>query len=128
MASSSASLPTPGRSLMRPTQPPRLKPSSPAGSSTTPSSETFSLTRSFPCRLDATRNNPLVVLAGGTGAVDAVLLASALVPPLVAVFVARVAWLWAKSDDEDETVGVRDLLRRAFWLDRGVEERKKPSP
>jgi len=69
-----------------------------------------------------------VVLAGGTGAVDAVLLASALVPPLVAVFVARVAWLWAKSDDEDDTVGVRDLLRRAFWLERGVEERKKPSP
>jgi hypothetical protein len=59
-----------------------------------------------------------VVLAGGTGAVDAVLLASAIVPPLIAVFVARVAWIWAKSDDEDEAVAFRDLLRRAFWLDR----------
>src|ERR671937_460587 len=47
-ASSSASLLTPGRSLMRPTQPPRLKPSSPAGSWMTPSRETLSLTTIFP--------------------------------------------------------------------------------
>jgi hypothetical protein len=59
-----------------------------------------------------------VVLAGGTEAVNAVLLASAVIPPLVAVVVARVAWIWAKSDDEGERVAFRDLLRKALWLDR----------
>src|SRR5215472_5244672 len=47
-ASSSASLLAPGRSLISPTQPPRLKPSSPAGSWMTPSSEMLSLTTIFP--------------------------------------------------------------------------------
>jgi hypothetical protein len=59
-----------------------------------------------------------MVLAGGTEAVNAVLLASAVVPPLVAVLVARVAWIWAKSDDEGKSVAFRDLLRKALWLDR----------
>src|SRR6266567_620790 len=47
-ASSSASLLSCGLSLIRPTQPPNLKPSSPAGSWMTPSSVTFSLTTIFP--------------------------------------------------------------------------------
>jgi hypothetical protein len=59
-----------------------------------------------------------VVLAGGTEAVNAVLFASAVVPPLVAVLVARAAWIWAKSEDEGKSVAFRDLLRRALWLDR----------
>ena len=59
-----------------------------------------------------------MVLAGGTEAVNAVLLASAVFPPLVAVLVARVAWIWAKSEDEGKAVEFRDLLRRALWLDR----------
>jgi hypothetical protein len=60
----------------------------------------------------------LVVLAGGTEAVNAVLLASAVVPPIVAVLVARVAWIWAKTEDEGGRVAFRELLRKAFWLDR----------
>src|SRR5438094_4088132 len=52
-ASSSASLASSGRSLIRPTQPPRGKPSSPAGSSMTPSSETLSLTTIFPISLSS---------------------------------------------------------------------------
>src|SRR5262245_2658641 len=47
-ASSSASLFSCGLFLIRPTQPPTLKPSSPAGSWTTPSSETLSLMMIFP--------------------------------------------------------------------------------
>jgi hypothetical protein len=69
---------------------------------------------------------PLVVLASGTGAINAVLLASAVVPPLVAVLVARVAWIWAKSDDEGETLVFRDLLRRALWLERPRATRSSP--
>jgi len=73
--------------------------------------------RYFHHHLGALATIPLVVIAGGTEAIDAVLLASAIVPPLVAVLVARVAWIWAKSDDQGEAVAFRDLLRRAFWLD-----------
>src|SRR5262249_28934177 len=47
-ASSSASLLSCGLSLIRPTQPPTRKPSSPAGSWITPSSVTLSLTTIFP--------------------------------------------------------------------------------
>src|ERR671911_568064 len=47
-SSSSVTLATSGRAAIRPTQPPRVKPSSPAGSSMTPSSETFSLMTIFP--------------------------------------------------------------------------------
>ena len=68
-----------------------------------------------------------MVSAGGTGAVNAVLLASAIVPPVVAVLVARVAWIWAKSDDEGEAVVLRDLLRKALWLDRSRGNRASRS-
>jgi NaMN:DMB phosphoribosyltransferase len=71
-----------------------------------------------PSQPGARRNNALVVLAGGTEAVNAVLLASAIVPPIVAVLVARVAWIWAKTEDEGEGIAFRDLLRKALWLDR----------
>jgi hypothetical protein len=59
-----------------------------------------------------------VIVAGGTEAVNAVLLASAVIPPFVAVLVARVAWIWAKSEDEGKAVAFRDLLRKGLWLDR----------
>lgn len=59
-----------------------------------------------------------MLVAGGTGAVNAVLLASAVIPPIVAVLVARIAWIWAKSSDEGGPIVFRDLLRRALWLDR----------
>jgi NaMN:DMB phosphoribosyltransferase len=64
------------------------------------------------------RNNASVLLAGGTEAVNAVLVASAVVPPIIAVLVARVAWIWAKTEDEGEGVAFRDVLRKALWLDR----------
>jgi hypothetical protein len=64
-----------------------------------------------------------MIAAGGTEAVNAVLLASAVVPPLVAVLVARVAWIWAKSEDEGEGVRFGDLLRKALWLDRSRRDR-----
>jgi hypothetical protein len=47
-ASSSASWLSWGRSLIKPTQPPRVKPSSPAGSCMTPWSETLSITTILP--------------------------------------------------------------------------------
>jgi hypothetical protein len=59
-----------------------------------------------------------MVIGGGAGAVDAVLLASAVIPPLVVLVVVRVAWIWAKSQDEGAPVVFRDVLRRALWLDR----------
>jgi hypothetical protein len=68
-------------------------------------------------------NNALVVLNGGTEAVNAVLLASAVIPLLVAVLVARVAWIWAKTEDEGDGVAFGDLLRRALWLDRSRASR-----
>jgi hypothetical protein len=64
-----------------------------------------------------------VILAGGTEAVSAILLASAVVPPLVAVLVPRVAWIWAKSEDAGEGVRLGDLLRKALWLDRSRRDR-----
>ena len=63
----------------------------------------------------------LVPIAGGTGAVNAVLLASAVVPPLVVLVVFRVGWVWAKSHDEGEPVDLRRTLRRALWLERRHE-------
>jgi hypothetical protein len=47
-ASSSSLLPASARSVTLPTQPPCLNPSTPDGSSMTPSSETFSLMTIFP--------------------------------------------------------------------------------
>lgn len=58
-----------------------------------------------------------LVIAGGTEAVNDVLLVSAVVPPIVVIFLCRVAWLWAKSHDEEtEPVALGELIRRAFWL------------
>ena len=58
-----------------------------------------------------------LVAAGGTGAVNGVLLASAVVPPIVAIFVCRVAWMWAKSHDEEPGhASLGELIRRALWL------------
>lgn len=57
-----------------------------------------------------------VFASGGTGAVNAVLLASAIVPPIVVIFVSRLAWVWAKSQDAPEPASFADLLRRAVWL------------
>jgi hypothetical protein len=57
------------------------------------------------------------VIVAGTGAVNGVLLASAVVPPIVVIFVCRVAWMWAKSHDEEQRqVAIGELLRRALWL------------
>jgi hypothetical protein len=64
-----------------------------------------------------------VILAGGTEAVSAILLASAVVPPLVPVLVPRVARIWAKSEDAGEGVRLGDLLRKALWLDRSRRDR-----
>lgn len=57
------------------------------------------------------------LVAGGTGAVDAVLFASAVVPPIVVIVVCRIAWVWAKSqDDGPHRVPIVEIIRRAFWL------------
>jgi hypothetical protein len=57
------------------------------------------------------------LVAAGTGAVDAVLLASAVVPPIVVIALCRIAWVWAKSHDEEpDGVPINEILRRAFWL------------
>ena len=45
-----------------------------------------------------------------------VVLASAVVPPIVVLIVSRVAWVWAKSHDGSERVGPAVILRRALWL------------
>jgi hypothetical protein len=57
------------------------------------------------------------LIAGGAGAVNAVLLASAVVPPLIVVLVWRIAWVWAKTSDERSRASIGDILRRAFWLE-----------
>jgi predicted acylesterase/phospholipase RssA len=59
-----------------------------------------------------------VIAGGGGGAVNAVLLASAVVPPIVVLLLARVVWLWSKSADTGERVTLRQVVRRALWLDR----------
>jgi hypothetical protein len=76
------------------------------------------IVRSHPSGQGRAQQCVFVVLAGGTEAVNAVLLASAVVPPIVAVLVARVAWIWAKTEDDGEGVAFRDLLRKALWLDK----------
>jgi hypothetical protein len=63
-----------------------------------------------------------VLIAGGTGAVNGVLLASAVVPPVIVLVVCRIAWIWAKTSDETARTSIGGILRRAFWL-----EEKKPS-
>lgn len=57
-----------------------------------------------------------LVVAGGTGAVDGVLLASAVVPPLIVIVLCRIAWVWAKGDEEEADASPREVIRRAFWL------------
>jgi hypothetical protein len=56
------------------------------------------------------------LLVGGTGAVNAILLASAVVPPIIVIIVCRIAWVWAKTSEE-EHASLGELVRRAFWLD-----------
>jgi hypothetical protein len=48
--------------------------------------------------------------------VNLVVLASAIVPPIIAIIVCRVLWIWSKSQDRSESVGFSGLLRRALWL------------
>jgi hypothetical protein len=57
------------------------------------------------------------LIAGGAGAVNAVLFASAVLPPLIVVILCRIAWIWAKTSDERSPTSVGDILRRAFWLE-----------
>ena len=57
------------------------------------------------------------LLAGGAAAVNIVLLASAVVPPFVVLVVCRIAWVWAKHDEEErDTVSLGGIIRRALWL------------
>jgi hypothetical protein len=58
----------------------------------------------------------LLLASGGTGAINAVLLASAVVPPLIAIFLARILWLWARSDDENRHSSVRELVKQAVGM------------
>jgi hypothetical protein len=58
-----------------------------------------------------------IVLASSS-AVNVVVLASAIVPVVIAVLVIRVAWIWARSHDEGWRLTFSELLRKAFWLDR----------
>jgi hypothetical protein len=53
-----------------------------------------------------------------TSAVNVVVLASAIVPVVIAILVIRVAWIWARSHDEGWRLTFSELLRKAFWLDR----------
>jgi hypothetical protein len=52
----------------------------------------------------------------GTSAVNLVVLASAVVPPIIAIIVCRVAWIWAKNNEDFDSSGFTGVLRRAFWL------------
>lgn len=48
---------------------------------------------------------------------DAVLLASAVVPPIVVLVVSRIAWIWSKRDEEASgRVDVGTVVRQALWL------------
>ena len=49
---------------------------------------------------------------------NAVLLASAVVPPAVVLLLARVVWVWSKSADSGERLTLRQVARRALWLER----------
>jgi hypothetical protein len=68
----------------------------------------------FAHRAAAEMMSALVV--GSTGAVNAILLASAVVPPIVVIILCRIAWVWSKTSEE-ERVSLGELVRRAFWLD-----------
>jgi hypothetical protein len=59
-----------------------------------------------------------MIVGGGTGAVNVVVLASAVVPPLVVLVVFRIGWIWSQSDNGSERLSPRQVVRRAFWLDR----------
>jgi hypothetical protein len=52
----------------------------------------------------------------GNSVVNLVVLASAVVPPIVVLVVTRVAWVWSKNHDGSEDVGFAVMLRRALWL------------
>lgn len=59
-----------------------------------------------------------VIVGGGGGAVNAVLLASAVVPPAVVLLLVRVVWVWSKSADTGERLTLRQVARRALWLEQ----------
>jgi hypothetical protein len=61
-----------------------------------------------------------VIAGGGGGAVSAVLLASAVVPPAVVLLLVRVGvvWVWSKSADTGEGLTLRQVARRALWLEQ----------
>jgi hypothetical protein len=65
-----------------------------------------------------TFGTPVSVVADGTSAINAVVLASAIVPVVVAVVVMRVAWVWARSHDEGRETTFSQVLRTALWLGR----------
>jgi hypothetical protein len=74
-------------------------------------------------RLDVAHVSPEVTMrsmtvGSGTGAVNAVVLASAIVPPLVVLLVFRIGWTWSQNDHGDERLSLRQLMRRAFWFER----------
>jgi len=52
----------------------------------------------------------------GNSAVNLVVLASAVVPPIIAIIVCRVAWIWAKNSEDLDNRGFTGLLRGAFGL------------
>jgi hypothetical protein len=52
----------------------------------------------------------------GSSAVNLVVLASAVVPPIIAIIVCRVAWIWAKNTEDLDNRGFTGLLRAAFGL------------
>jgi hypothetical protein len=58
----------------------------------------------------------LLLAFNGNSAVGLIVLASAVIPPIVAIVVCRIAWVWAKSNDGVERVDFAVLLRRALWL------------
>jgi len=49
-------------------------------------------------------------------ALNGVLLASAVVPPIVVIILCRIAWVWAKTSEEERRISFGVVLRRAFWI------------
>lgn len=58
----------------------------------------------------------MLVALGGAWAIDAVLLASAVVPPVIVIVLVRLLWVWANSDEENRHPGMRELVREALWM------------
>jgi hypothetical protein len=66
-----------------------------------------------------------MTVGSGAGAVNAVVLASAIVPPLVVLLVFRIGWTWSQNDHGDERLSLRQLMRRAFWFERAEADAKR---